>query len=215
MRPPSLLLALLTLAPAVCGCATLRVTDPPRTADEQFLQSEAIREAVSQLSFGSLRDRRVYLFTDLLYQDDTEGFELAPEYERLFMVGELRNAMLVEGVALAETPEAAEIIVEVRSGAIGINRQGYVLGVTGTALPIGSLNVGGDLDVPLILPEFAIVRNLKQKGFAAVSITAYWKDTRELVTSSGPFIGRTERTDYWFFGIGPRTSGDIPTVVDE
>ena len=200
------------------GCATLRVTDPPRTADEQFLQSEAIREAVAQLSFADLRDRTIYLKTDLLYQDDTEGFELQPEYERLFMVAELRNRMLIEGVALADVPDdpnrPAQIIVEVRSGAIGVNRQEYVLGVTGQSLPVGSLDAGS-IDIPIVLPEFAIIRNLKQRGFAAVSITAYWKDTGELVASSGPFVGRTERTDYWFFGIGPRTSGDIPPVEDE
>ena len=194
------------------------MTDPPRTADEQFLQSEAIREAVAQLSFADLRDRTIYLKTDLLYQDDTEGFELQPEYERLFMVAELRNRMLIEGVALADVPDdpnrPAQIIVEVRSGAIGVNRQEYVLGVTGQSLPVGSLDAGS-IDIPIVLPEFAIIRNLKQRGFAAVSITAYWKDTGELVASSGPFVGRTERTDYWFFGIGPRTSGDIPPVEDD
>ena len=32
----------------------------------------------------------------------------------------------------------------------------------------------------------------------------------ELVDSSGPFVGRTLREDWWILGFGPRTIGDIP-----
>ena len=39
------------------GCATIRVTDPPRTADEEFLLSEAARKCVGQLNVDPLRDR--------------------------------------------------------------------------------------------------------------------------------------------------------------
>ena len=34
-----------TLALVLRGCATIRVTDPPSSATEQFLQSEATRRA--------------------------------------------------------------------------------------------------------------------------------------------------------------------------
>src|SRR5690349_8544858 len=43
------------------GCATIRTTDPPRTATEMFLMSEAATRAVDQLKNDSLRDRKVYL----------------------------------------------------------------------------------------------------------------------------------------------------------
>jgi hypothetical protein len=206
-------IALLAGCLVSAGCSDLRVTNPPRTADEQFLQSEAIREAVAQLSFAALRDRRVYLDTSLLYRSDVQALDIDPEYERLFLVGELRNRMLIEGVALSEVREDADIVVEARTGGIGVNLQSYVLGVTGAPLPVGSVDVGS-LEIPIVLPEFAILRNLEQRGYAAVSITAFWRDTGELVSSSGPFFGKTERTDIWFFGIGPSTSGDIFTVEE-
>ena len=54
------------------------------------------------------------------------------------------------------------------------------------------------------------MKSTKQRGFASVAFVAFWNDTGELIATSGPFIGRTFRDDFWFFGIGPRTVGDIP-----
>ncbi|MEM1011978.1 MAG: DUF6655 family protein [Planctomycetota bacterium] len=202
----------------LAGCATIRVTDPPQTADEQFLQSEAIREAVAQLAFSALRDRKVFLSDEYLLTDEeiavaVTGIGAVPQYERLFLLAELRNRMLIEGVELADSVEAADVILEVRSGAIGVNREDFLLGIPGANLPAGQVDVGS-VTAPVILPELAILRNIKQKGFASVSITAYFKDTGELVASSGPFVGRTRRTDFYFFGIGPRTTGNIPPTEE-
>ena len=188
---------------AVAGCATVRVTDPPRTADEQFLESGAIRQAVDSLSFVALRDSKIYVDSTYLYEGNF------PSAEQSFLLGELRNRLLVEGASVSDTRDACEVILEVRSGVIGVNRQDFLLGISGTNTPVGSTDVGS-ANVPIVLPELAIIKNRKQRGYADVSITAYFKDTGELVASSGPFVGRTERTDYWFFGIGPRTTGNIP-----
>ncbi len=211
------LLLLLPVVLPLVGCATIRVTDPARTADEQFLQSQAIREAIQQLSFAALRNRSVYINTEYLLDESALGVgdqrlgsvRAVPEYERLYLIGEIRNRMLIEGVQLAAVPDAAEVILEVRSGGIGVNRSDFLLGIPGTDVAVGNVDVDGN-EVPLILPELAIVKNIEQRGFASVSITAYFRDSGELVASSGPFVGRTIRTDYYFFGIGPRTSGDIP-----
>jgi hypothetical protein len=189
------------------GCSTLRVTDPPRTADEQFLQSLATSRAIEQLSFAPLRDKRV--FVDVQYVYDS----LFPTAEQIFLVGELRNRLLIEGAAVSEEREGAEVILEVRSGAVGINRDEFLLGFPGVAIPVGSVDAG-TTEVPVIIPELSIVKRRTQRGYASVSITAYFSDTGELVASSGPSVERTERVDYWFFGLGPRTTGDIPPAED-
>jgi len=200
------MLAVLLWIPAA-GCATLRVTDPPRTADEQYLQSEAVRDAIAGLSFVSLRDKRI--FVDVQYVYDS----LFPTSEQVFLVGELRDRLLIEGAALTEQRADAEVIVEVRSGAVGINRSEYLLGFPGVNVPVGNVDAGS-IDVPVIIPELSIVKRRTQRGYASVSITAYFADTGELVASSGPSIARTLRQDYWFFGLGPRTTGDIPPAED-
>jgi Family of unknown function (DUF6655) len=184
------------------GCATIRVTDPTRTATEQFLMSEATRRAVEQLSAEALRDRAVYIDTSYLISS------AYPTPENLFYVAELRNKLLVGGVRLAEKRDKAQIVLEVRSGGIGIDRLEYLLGLP--AIYLGGAAAVEGTDAPVAVPQLAIVKSTKQYGFSSAAFVAYWADTGELVTSSGPFVGKTLREDWWILGFGPRTVGDIP-----
>src|ERR1700722_11665028 len=115
----------------LCGCATLRVTDPPRAADEQFLMSTAAQRAVAQLSTEALRDRRVFL--------DASYFN-APE--QAFVTGEVRAKLLLGGVRLMENRKDAQIILELRSGGVGINRLEFLLGLA--AIPIPGITSGNN-----------------------------------------------------------------------
>ncbi|HYO09805.1 MAG TPA: DUF6655 family protein [Tepidisphaeraceae bacterium] len=193
------------LLSACRGCATIRVTDPTRTATEQFLLSEATRRAVDQLSAEALRDREVYVDASYLVSS------AYPTPENLFLIGELRNKLLLGGVRLVEKRERARVVLEVRSGGIGIDRLEYLLGIPGIYLSNAANDATGtDATSGRGTPELAIIKNTKQRGFASAAFVAYWADTGELVAGSGPFVGRTLREDWWIFGFGPRTIGDIP-----
>ena len=181
------------------GCASIRVTDPYQTATEQFLESEATRQAIQRLSADPLRDRKVFMDTTYVLWT----FKETPT-TNLYLVAELRAQLLMNGVRLVDKKEDAEIIMEVRTGGIGVDRTDFLLGIPGI-----TLTTGGIADVPLQTPEVAILKSTKQHGFASIAYTAYWRDTGELVASSGPFVGRTVRDDYWYFGFGPRTVGNI------
>ncbi len=189
---------LLVLGGLSTGCATIRTTDPPRTATEQFLLSGAASRAIDQLSSESLRDRRVFIDTTYLGSAQT-----ANEYA--FLVGELRAKLLLSGIRLVPKREEAQVLLELRSGGLGIDRLEYLLGIPALYLP-----QSGTTSVPVATPELAIVKSTKQRGFASVAYVAYWADTGEVVAHSGPFIGRTVREDWWIFGTGPRTVGNIP-----
>jgi hypothetical protein len=196
------LAAVVFLAASGGGCASVRTTDPPRTATEQFLMSQAVTEAVEQLSADALRDRVVFL--------DTSYLSPTPTSELSFLTADLRARLLLSGVRLAPSREKAQIIIEPRTGGIGIDRIEFLLGLPSFALPT-SVSVGS---VPVLTPELAILKSTRQRGYASIAFVAYWADTGELLTSSGPFIGRTWRDDWWLFGTGPRTTGDIPTAQD-
>lgn len=193
--------ALLLLLAA--GCSTVRVTDPPRTATEQFLISGAATQAIAQLSAEALRDRKV--FVDPTYLVSTD---------QAFVLGEVRSRLLQSGVRLVNTRPDAQVILEVRSGGIGIDRYESLLGVPALVLPSQAATAAGGGAAAaasnIITPELAILKNTKQYGFASVAFVAYWADTGDLLASSGPYVGRTRRKDFWFFGFGPRTVGDIP-----
>src|SRR5579872_6699732 len=56
------------------GCATIRVTNPARTADEEFLLTQAADKAVSQLSLDALRGRSVWVASEYAFST-TQPFE--------------------------------------------------------------------------------------------------------------------------------------------
>lgn len=185
----------------IAGCATIRTTDPPRTATEEFLLSEAANRAIDQLAAGSLRDRRVYVEMRYL----TAATQPSDDFS--FLVGDLRAKLLLNGVRLVNEPDKAQIILEVRSGGLGIDRRDSLLGIPSFVINSGGSGVSS---VPFATPEVALVKTQRQRAFASVAFAAYWNDTGELISQSGPFIGRTLREDYWFLGTGPRTVGNIP-----
>lgn len=190
------------------GCATIRITDPPRTATEQFLLTAAATEAVRQLSADPLRDRLVWVEAQYLSDTRERSGEIA------FLIGEVRAKLLESGVRLVEKRDQAEIVLEIRSGGLGVDRLDFILGIPASYIPGVSGSVGSE-GVPIATPELAIVKTTRQNGFASVAFVAYIAKTGELVATSGPFVGRTNREDFWLFGAGPRTVGDIPPAERE
>jgi len=187
--------------PVLCGCATQRVTDPSRTATEQFLISEAVTEAVAPLSFDALHGRQV--FVDDRYFESTD---------KAFVLGELRAKLFRAGVQLAFDMRDAEIILEVRSPGVGIDRYDSIIGIPAIGAAAGSGANAAGVPTGIITPEVAIVKEVRQVSFAGVAYVAYWANTGEVVASSGPSIGRAYRDDWWILGFGPRTLGNIPPV---
>jgi hypothetical protein len=199
-----LLLSLLAGLPLVGGCATIRTTDPQHTATEQFLLSGAAQSAVDQVSADTLRDRIVYIDTTYL----TTAWQTAPELS--FLIGQFRAKLLEGGARLADKREAAQIVIELRSGGVGIDRLEFLLGIPSVGLSSLAGAAAAAQASALITPELAILKSTRQYSFASVAFVAYWADTGELLTSSGPFVGKRYREDWWIFGTGPRTVGDIP-----
>jgi hypothetical protein len=184
------------------SCASLRVTDPERTATEQFLLSQAAIEAVEPFSFVMLRGRKIFV--------DDSYFAAA---EKEFVLGELRARLLLAGVQISPKREDAEIVLEVRSGGVGIDRYESLLGIPAIGASAATAAAGAGVPTAgIVTPEVAITKEIKQVGFASVAYVAYWADTGEVVDNSGPSIGKAYRDDWWLFGFGPRTIGTIPPV---
>lgn len=187
------------------GCSTVRLTDPPRTATEQFLLSRAAVEAVDKLNFETLRGRSAWI---------EEKYFAASEVQ--FVLGQMRAKMLLQGVRLVPDRSEAEVVVEVRSGGVGIDRYGFLLGAPASLYPASAVTgAGGDAAVPILLPELSLLKNVDQRSVADVAYVAYWRETGEVVAASGPYTGRAFRDDWWYFGVGPFSRGDIAPVRRE
>jgi len=191
------------------SCSTLRTTDPERTATEQYLLNVAAQRSVEQLVTNPVRDRLVYVDTTYLIVNTTHLIgDKYPKEENLFLVGELRAKLLESGARLTNDREAAQVVMEVRSLGVGIDRQDSLLGLPSLSLP------GAGAGVPMVTPEIAILKRLRQRGYASIAYVAYWRDSGEIAASSGPFLGKTERDDFWILGFGPRTWGTIPPAKE-
>ncbi len=207
---------LLLLLSCIGGCATIRVTDPPRSATEQFLMSQAITAALGQLNVDALRDRKVWVETgyftgaEVVIVNGEVRQRLFTTPEQAFAAGELRERLLMGGARIVQEKKLADVIVEVRSGGIGIDRLENLIGIPASVL--GGTISGSNTAIPIATPEIALYKNTRQRGFASISFVAYRADTGEYLSSSGPYIGRTIRDDFWLFGAGPRTVGNIPTT---
>jgi hypothetical protein len=203
------------LASVSTGCATIRVTDPPRSATEQFLMSQAVSQALGQLNVEALRDRKVWIETgyftgaEKVNVNGEERVRIFSTPEQAFATGELRERLLMGGARIVHERKDADVVLEVRSGGIGIDRLDNLIGIPSLALT-GVFGGPTQSDVPVATPELALYKNTRQRGFASISFVAYRADTGEYLTSSGPYIGRTLRDDFWLFGAGPRTVGNIP-----
>jgi hypothetical protein len=206
----------LFLLSCLAGCATIRVTDPYRTATEQFLMSQAVSEALRQLNVDALRDRKVWIETgyftgaEKVNVNGEERQRIFTTPEQAFATGELRERLLLAGARIVPERKDADVVLEVRSGGIGVDRLDNLIGIPAVAFAgnLGSTTAGNN--IPISTPEIALYKNTRQRGFASISFVAYRADTGEYLTSSGPYIGRTIRDDFWLFGAGPRTVGNIP-----
>jgi hypothetical protein len=149
------LVSLVALCGVATGCATIRVTDPPRTATEQFLLTGAAEAAVDQLSADALRDRIVYIDSTYL----TSAWQTAPELS--FMIGDFRAKLLKGGARLVPSREKAQIVLELRSPGVGIDRLEFLLGLP----PIGLGALAGGLAAAggssTVTPEFAIIKSTR------------------------------------------------------
>ena len=191
-------LLLLAAATVVMGgCTTVRTTDPPKTATEQFLTSVAAANAVRELTAEPLRGRAVFIDETYFPKDQQ------------FALGEIRAHLLLAGIRLTNQRDQAEIIVEPRTGGIGIDRYEFLLGIP--SLPLGAVTASAGLPAGTITtPELALIKNTRQWGTAGIAYVAYWRESGEILTSSGPEIGRSFREDWWFFGWGPNSISNIP-----
>ena len=189
-----LLLASIVLAFA--GCGTTRWTDTARTATEQMLISDAVDRAISQIDFSALEGRDVYLDARFIFGSVDDRY----------IISTLRQHMLASGCVIKDKPDDAVYIVEVRTGAVGTNRNDLLFGTPATQLP----SVGGAAPVSgAVIPEIALFKRTSQQGVCKVAVFAYDRITGQPVWQSGTRRVDSKSRDTWVFGAGPFQSGSI------
>jgi hypothetical protein len=178
---------------AAVGCGTTRTTDTQRAASEMLLVSQAVDTAVGQIDFAPLSGRAVFLDTQFLDGTVDKGY----------VIGSLRQHLLAHGAYLMDERGKAQYVVEPRSGGIGTDRSGLLVGTPAMSLPAV---VPG---MPTSIPEVALVKTTDQKGVAKLAVFAYHRQTGRPLWQSGLVQGNSNMKDRWLFGAGPYSTGSI------
>jgi hypothetical protein len=161
------------LAVLLSGCTTARETDPQRTATEQLLISTAADRAAAAMSLDVGPDRKCFL--------DATNFE---GIDGKYAVAAIRSSLLKKGTRFVPDQKQADTIIEIRSGALSINKSNTLVGIPSVDLPI-------PLTQEFSTPEIALYKSEEQEGVAKFAATAYDAKDGDFLGESNPPLGRS------------------------
>lgn len=182
---------LLTLV-ATVGCTSSRTTNTARTAREQMLVSTAVDQALSKVDFTAFHGARV--FVDDKYLDCVD---------KGYVVGSIRHRMMTNGARVVGKADDADVVLELRSGAIGTDTADAFLGTPEIVLP-GMLT----------LPEVRLVSRNNQSATAKLGIVAYDARTQQLLGEGGVSSSMSRDNNWYVLGIGPYQNGELKKEID-
>jgi hypothetical protein len=186
--------SLVLLVLLAAGCGTTRTSDTTRTATEQLLISHSIDNTVSRLDFRLLAGKRVYL--DPQYLDGVT--------DKGYLISSLRQQLLACGCRLQEERKDATYVVEARSGSVGTDSNGMLLGVPQMAIPSVMPGVPG-----VMIPEIALAKKNNRRAVAKIAVFAYNRVNGEPIWQSGTVEAISRERNAWICGAGPFQRGSL------
>lgn len=176
MKPPYKFGIYFLLIATLSGCTTARQTQPDETATQQLLISRAADRAAQEMQLD-LPDSTPVLI---------EAPELKGETYQ-YVVGTIKEAMLKQGLRVADKKDDAEVILEIRSGALSIDETKTLLGTPSFQVPV-------PLTAAPKIPEIALFKKDQQRGIAKLAVTAYDAKDGSYLASTSPTYGFSHRT---------------------
>ncbi len=188
-----LLWAVATVGFLSAGCGTTRQTDTPRTAIEQLLISTAVDQALGMVDFSPLAGKGV--FVDDRYLDGVD---------RKYIVASIRYHLLLAGARLRDSKKEADVVLEVRSGGVGTDRENTLIGLNNMPLPATE-----KLILPVTLPDAPLITRSAQRATVKIGMVAYDAKTGELFADAGLQVASSDYQQWIILGLGPIQSGSV------
>lgn len=170
-----LVIALL-LSSVILGCTTTNQTTPERSATEQLLISKAADDAAAKLVLDVPTGTKVWI--------DDSRFE---GIDGKYAIGAIRESILKQGFQVVDKASAADVIVEIRAGALSIDESDMLFGIRSFEVPI-------PLSAAPRIPEIALFKRDKKEGVAKIAALAYDAEDGTLIAASDPTFGFSHRT---------------------
>ncbi len=185
------------------GCGATK----SQRATEQLLVSDAVDQAIAKLDFRDLSGRKVFFDTQYVKNiKNANGIEFVNEQ---YVVSGLRQQMAAANCLLQDNLEDAEIVVEARVGALGLDANDVVYGLPANGALNSAAAVMPQAAALPSVPELAVARRNSQSGAAKIAVFAYDRQTKEPIWQSGISQTRSTAKDTWVLGAGPFQRGTI------
>lgn len=164
------------------ACATATETHPTRTATEQLLVSRAVERAAAQFSLALPGDARVFLDTTAFRGEGAD-----------YAASAVREALLAQGNPITTSRADADVVVEVRLGALSIDKTQRVVGIPRLTLPVtASLST-------VTVPELSAYARRDRTGVAEFSAFAYEAKTGRPIPLGARFSGTAKIRSHTMF----------------
>ncbi len=174
------------------GCSSTKTSNTARTAKEQMLLSDAVERSLSKVDFTPLAGQQVFIEEKYLECVD-----------KAFVVGTIRHQAMRSGARLVDAADAADVVMELRSGGVGTDTSEAFLGTPEIALP-GMLTV----------PEIRLAERKTQFGFAKLGMVLYDAKTRHVLGDGGMALAQSDDNTWSLFGVGPFQNGSLKEDVN-
>jgi hypothetical protein len=185
---------LICLLPCLlCGCYSLKLTDPPRSVIEQLLLSRASEDAMKDVDLSWLQGKKIYI--------EDKYFE---GYDKGYAIGVIRECLNKSGALIMKTDDKADVIVEIRSGGLSLKSSETFFGLPSITFPI-------PLSGPVQTPELAIYKSTKEYSIAKFALFAYVRESGEKVSSTGITSGNAKFYLFKTFGFSWQRT-DVPEL---
>jgi hypothetical protein len=169
---PSAVVLLLLLA----GCSTYRESNAARTATEQLLISTAADKAAEKLVLPIPPGSKIFI--------DTTNFDTTADAK--YAVATIHDRLLKAGNKIAANRGSADIVVEIRAGALSEDDHQTLVGIPQFNVPIPL--AGG-----VTFPELALFKIEERQGVAKFAAIAFDAKDGGLVGAAEPEFGYSHR----------------------
>ena len=173
--------ALVLFSWALSGCAAERATSPARSATEELLISSAADRAAEKLAEQVPAGLKVLLGTTSVASVD----------ER-YATAAIRDRFMRRGVILVDDKASADMVIEVRTGALSTDERSFYLGTPPIQLPA----VPGVAATGIPVPSLSVFKRSQTKATAKFEAIGYDSKTGELMVATEAQYGHSEKVDW-------------------
>ena len=159
---------------SIAGCATMQVTNTPRSSIEQQLLISSLERALAALDTEPLQEKRVAI--------DFYGLTPDKDFAKEFCTAWLQ----AKHVRLANNAREAELHLKIFAPVLGVDQGAAFLGLPSVTVPI----------LGFTTPEIALFKSVTHEGRAAVQIYMFDDASGQFIDKSPVGKGATSYNEY-------------------